>query len=74
MVLGRFGSGSATDPAKYLLIANYSATAAARVQLNYTAKVHAVATFDPRSGKYRSANPRNRLHLDAGAAVLLRLS
>lgn len=74
VVLGRFGSGSATDTAKYLLVANYSPTAAARVQLSYTAKVHAVATFDPRSGMYRSTDPRNQLHLDAGAAVLLRLS
>lgn len=74
VVLGRFGSGSTADTAKYLLGANYSATAAAKVQLSYTTAVHSVATFDPRSGRYRSTNSRNQLHLSAGAAVLLRLS
>lgn len=74
VVLGRFGSGNTTDQSKYLLVANYSATHPARVQLRYTAAVRSVASFDPRSGKYRSTNPRSVLHLGAGAAVLLRLT
>lgn len=70
-VLGRF-SGPGADT--YLLIANWSRTQRAPVDLSWGSAVAGVSTYDPRTGRYRSRG-RSRLTLqhEAGRATLIRI-